>query len=273
MQAGEDSVQALMSEVFQCLLDDAVSNLLLPSAYCLPKSLTHCPNIYINRVVSLKQREARRSGPNGDSPMSEGSCDVRLLIHQSQAGAVIGRSGSKVKELREVLPVFTFWFTSASSLSQLLFPLVYRLCFTIGLCIRRRAGCATWRCSRTRAPTRLTAWCNWSATQPNAPRPSWPFSTFSRSVTLRTVLNVALVVPLDTSKSIKASLASWLKEAPPKGPVNNYNPASISAPEITYGGWNGGMVGGAPPSQFPMDSNYGGGAPRYCNWDLTILLL
>lgn len=54
-------------------------------------------------IISNQQREARRSGPNGDSPQVEGSCDVRLLIHQSQAGAVIGRSGSKVKELREVL--------------------------------------------------------------------------------------------------------------------------------------------------------------------------
>lgn len=164
MQAGEESVQSLMSEVFQCLLDDA-------------------------------QREARRSGPNGDSPMSEGSCDVRLLIHQSQAGAVIGRSGSKVKELRETsglrnLKVFTDPCPNSTD----------RVVQLIG----EPSKCAQ---------------------------------------TVMTILNI-------------------LKEAPPKGPVNNYNPASISAPEITYGGWNGGMVGGAPPSQFPMDSNYGGGAPR-----------
>lgn len=28
--------------------------------------------------------------------------DVRLLIHQSRAGCVIGKAGAKIKELREV---------------------------------------------------------------------------------------------------------------------------------------------------------------------------
>jgi len=35
-----------------------------------------------------------------------GSHRVRLLVHQSQAGGVIGKSGSKIKELREVVTSF-----------------------------------------------------------------------------------------------------------------------------------------------------------------------
>lgn len=32
-------------------------------------------------------------------------CELRILIHQSQAGCVIGRAGFKIKELREVTEV------------------------------------------------------------------------------------------------------------------------------------------------------------------------
>lgn len=32
----------------------------------------------------------------------DGDLDLRVLIHQSLAGCVIGKSGSKIKELREV---------------------------------------------------------------------------------------------------------------------------------------------------------------------------
>jgi len=37
---------------------------------------------------------------------TQGSHRIRLLVHQSQAGGVIGKSGSKIKELREVLTSF-----------------------------------------------------------------------------------------------------------------------------------------------------------------------
>ena len=38
-------------------------------------------------------------------------CELRVLIHQSQAGCVIGRAGFKIKELREVRlsPFYTEW--------------------------------------------------------------------------------------------------------------------------------------------------------------------
>jgi hypothetical protein len=32
---------------------------------------------------------------------SRGEIDVKVLVHQSHAGAIIGRAGSKIKELRE----------------------------------------------------------------------------------------------------------------------------------------------------------------------------
>lgn len=41
------------------------------------------------------------------SRVSNDELDVRMLIHQSQAGCVIGKSGSKIKELRDV-SVHTF---------------------------------------------------------------------------------------------------------------------------------------------------------------------
>lgn len=34
--------------------------------------------------------------------MGDQELDVRMLIHQSRAGCVIGKAGSKIKELREV---------------------------------------------------------------------------------------------------------------------------------------------------------------------------
>ncbi len=35
----------------------------------------------------------------------EGLIDLRLLVHQSVAGSVIGRGGERIKELRQVSPV------------------------------------------------------------------------------------------------------------------------------------------------------------------------
>jgi predicted RNA-binding protein YlqC (UPF0109 family) len=32
----------------------------------------------------------------------EFDCELRMIVHQSQAGCIIGRAGFKVKELREV---------------------------------------------------------------------------------------------------------------------------------------------------------------------------
>lgn len=34
-------------------------------------------------------------------PKTNGEIELRILIHQSQAGAVIGKGGTKIKELRE----------------------------------------------------------------------------------------------------------------------------------------------------------------------------
>lgn len=34
---------------------------------------------------------------------------IRLIVHQSQAGCVIGKAGFKVKELREVGPSVIIW--------------------------------------------------------------------------------------------------------------------------------------------------------------------
>lgn len=55
----------------------------------------------------------KRGGPGGggggqgnnDNP-GETDVDVRMLVHQSQAGCIIGKGGLKVKELREVSIVY-----------------------------------------------------------------------------------------------------------------------------------------------------------------------
>jgi hypothetical protein len=44
-----------------------------------------------------------QGGPKGGS---NEDLDVRLLIHQSRAGCVIGKAGAKIKELREVSSIY-----------------------------------------------------------------------------------------------------------------------------------------------------------------------
>ncbi len=39
---------------------------------------------------------------NQKQPSADCSAELRLLIHQSQAGCVIGRGGERIKELRQV---------------------------------------------------------------------------------------------------------------------------------------------------------------------------
>lgn len=46
-----------------------------------------------------------QAGPKG--PTGNEELDVRLLIHQSRAGCVIGKGGTKIKELRDVSDTFT----------------------------------------------------------------------------------------------------------------------------------------------------------------------
>lgn len=43
-----------------------------------------------------------RTGAVKDENNSVDDVDLRVLVHQSQAGCIIGKGGGKVKELREV---------------------------------------------------------------------------------------------------------------------------------------------------------------------------
>ena len=47
-------------------------------------------------IIPLLEDNQLSSGPN------DGSTELRLLVHQSQAGCVIGRNGDKIKDLRIV---------------------------------------------------------------------------------------------------------------------------------------------------------------------------
>jgi len=57
------------------------------------------------------------SGTKSPSPLlpqasqRSGEADIRMLVHQSQAGAIIGKAGAKIKELREVSLLGYHFFT------------------------------------------------------------------------------------------------------------------------------------------------------------------
>ncbi|VDQ07502.1 unnamed protein product [Trichobilharzia regenti] len=51
------------------------------------------PKVELRFLISTKMQSNR-----------EDAVDLRLLVHQSQAGCVIGRGGYKIKELREGAP-------------------------------------------------------------------------------------------------------------------------------------------------------------------------
>lgn len=62
--------------------------------------------IYIDIYLFIYDQRFKRGGAGGiqgnnDNP-GETDVDVRMLVHQSQAGCIIGKGGLKVKELREV---------------------------------------------------------------------------------------------------------------------------------------------------------------------------
>jgi len=46
-------------------------------------------------------------------PNDDEESEIRFLIHQSQAGAIIGRGGNKVKEMREVCCVVSYQCSSS----------------------------------------------------------------------------------------------------------------------------------------------------------------
>ena len=50
--------------------------------------------------MEKEDQEGQNTGNQGGNSVDD--VDVRLLVHQSQAGCIIGKGGGKVKELREV---------------------------------------------------------------------------------------------------------------------------------------------------------------------------
>lgn len=60
-----------------------------------------CTNVNIMYYQRFKRGGAGGGQGNNDN-QGETDVDVRMLVHQSQAGCIIGKGGLKVKELREV---------------------------------------------------------------------------------------------------------------------------------------------------------------------------
>lgn len=58
----------------------------------------------------MNDQRFKRGGPGGgqgnNDNQGETDVDVRMLVHQSQAGCIIGKGGLKVKELREVSLIY-----------------------------------------------------------------------------------------------------------------------------------------------------------------------
>ncbi|OWR42573.1 Heterogeneous nuclear ribonucleoprotein K [Danaus plexippus plexippus] len=91
-----------------------------PSQYKASITVPDCPGP--ERVLSITASDidtimeivkeilpnlADASGPGSGTKHggSSDDLDVRLLIHQSRAGCVIGKAGAKIKELRERIPI------------------------------------------------------------------------------------------------------------------------------------------------------------------------
>lgn len=54
------------------------------------------------------KRGGAGGGQGNNDNQGETDVDVRMLVHQSQAGCIIGKGGLKVKELREVRNILDF---------------------------------------------------------------------------------------------------------------------------------------------------------------------
>uniref|UniRef100_A0A0X3P968 Heterogeneous nuclear ribonucleoprotein K n=1 Tax=Schistocephalus solidus TaxID=70667 RepID=A0A0X3P968_SCHSO len=56
------------------------------------------------RIMGYQRPPRRRRGPNGEEleeeEEDEGMIDLRMLVHQSVAGSIIGRGGERIRELR-----------------------------------------------------------------------------------------------------------------------------------------------------------------------------
>lgn len=49
-----------------------------------------------------RRRPRRSEDPERDDEEDENMIDFRILVHESQAGSVIGRGGERIKDLRDV---------------------------------------------------------------------------------------------------------------------------------------------------------------------------
>lgn len=62
-------------------------------------------------MFSLQTGGRSKGRTQKDENATADDVDLRLLVHQSQAGCIIGKGGGKVKELREVSIVSAFQFS------------------------------------------------------------------------------------------------------------------------------------------------------------------
>ncbi|KOB70905.1 Bancal [Operophtera brumata] len=62
------------------------------------------PDDEVTFLIPSKGGSSREGGYNQGN--DDEDLDVRLLIHQSRAGCVIGKGGAKIKELREMARAF-----------------------------------------------------------------------------------------------------------------------------------------------------------------------
>ena len=64
----------------------------------------------------------------------EFDCEIRMIVHQSQAGCIIGRAGFKVKELREVSVCLVLMSTVRKFVCERVCVYVY-VCMSLWVCV------------------------------------------------------------------------------------------------------------------------------------------
>nr|CAD7572538.1 unnamed protein product [Timema californicum] len=216
-----------------------------------------------HNITKLRTEATTRQGSRSDD------VDLRLLVHQSQAGCIIGKSGFKIKELRELKKAQCMWLLTGSragecvrscspgsiprgdrhwvvcSPTHLPVPLVNRhitLCFLMGHCTRPTKTGARIKIFSNCCPQSTDRVCQISG------RPS---------------------TCVDSIKEI----VELIKTSPVKGTNNPYDPHNYDdffAQE--YGGFGdqdkggrggpGGMrggMGGPPPPMGGRGGRFGGG--------------
>ncbi|UYV72567.1 HNRNPK [Cordylochernes scorpioides] len=93
-------VRFLLQSKLSCCLDLSTANgVLFASILSIGIDVESLPEILLDILPKLEEVGAQFE--NNEQDPSDGHCEVRMLLHQSHAGCIIGKGGSQIKILRE----------------------------------------------------------------------------------------------------------------------------------------------------------------------------